>query len=642
MRTKLMLAGFALTVLLMGPVQLYAQLEPAWTLELNGSAKWQRVTDLGILVVEDLNGLHGIDPDNGNVLWTRAELKDLNAASYRSIPESPFFAVEGGGKTYIVEPFEGTVVFDSKRSGITKIIDQHFLFKSNSLLMTAVSEAGKGSELFCFDMLTGEKRWSTKEDMAKLTGLFELDRGSFIATSFLSIYRISVDKGEVIWKQPIDASTGNLGALSGLAEQLASSFVKDDDIVVDLFRGRENDVYVGYQNKEERDINGSVTVTYSHGYNRFNLEDGRQIWSVQGKGMLGFAVLDKRGLLMFPADDSNTKINLVDYKNGETLWGKKGKGLKVKGSVLDYAYSDKGVLLITGKSDNAFLNLLDPDAGLLKFDKWQKVRGSVQYTELLDKGLLFVTERNANVLNVSSGDLMWSKSINTAPGLYIDGGEKFYVFSDKDRQIHEIDKATAKAKVLPPEIKFEGKELVGQLELLEEGVVLSSEQNVAMIDYSGKLVHQTYHAAPRESGFKRALLYASALRAAYVGAASKLTAAQWEYVIQESDDPGWTVLGSGMSAAYNELGDAGMSYAADAFAAANARFKATTQSADFLFMMISRDKKLTGLAQIDKRTGELINFIDMNKDKEPAYELDVITNQVYYRDQPSRIVCYKF
>ena len=41
-------------------------------------------------------------------------------------------------------------------------------------------------------------------------------------------------------------------------------------------------------------------------------------------------------------------------------------GSDLDGSVIDYAYTDEGILLVTGRNDKAFINLLDPATGLLQ------------------------------------------------------------------------------------------------------------------------------------------------------------------------------------------------------------------------------------------------------------------------------------
>jgi hypothetical protein len=47
-----------------------------------------------------------------------------------------------------------------------------------------------------------------------------------------------------------------------------------------------------------------------------------------------------------------------------------------------------------------------------------------------------------------------------------------------------------------------------------------------------------------------------------------------------------------------------------------------------------------GLAKANKSTGEIIEVIDMKKDKEPNNKVDNISNMIYYRENPNQLVCY--
>ena len=94
-------------------------------------------------------------------------------------------------------------------------------------------------------------------------------------------------------------------------------------------------------------------------------------------------------------------------------------------------------------------------------------------------------------------------------------------------------------------------------------------------------------------------------------------------------------------------------YSGSAMSAAKKRFKASGQSQANLFMMIELDKEKTGaakmfegatfgLAQIHKDSGEIIDVIDMAKEKEPSYAIDPLTETIFYRLDNKSIISYKF
>ena len=52
-------------------------------------------------------------------------------------------------------------------------------------------------------------------------------------------------------------------------------------------------------------------------------------------GKIGQCTFNNENFIVMPNDDDNVKINLFDLKSGNGLWGKKGKGTKLKGGVIN-------------------------------------------------------------------------------------------------------------------------------------------------------------------------------------------------------------------------------------------------------------------------------------------------------------------
>ncbi|CAN0121481.1 unnamed protein product [Chrysoparadoxa australica] len=61
-----------------------------------------------------------------------------------------------------------------------------------------------------------------------------------------------------------------------------------------------------------------------------------------------------------------------------------------------------------------------------------------------------------------------------------------------------------------------------------------------------------------------------------------------------------------------------------------------------MFILTEMDKKLNGLGQVDKQSGEKAGMIDLGRDKEPSYDLDEIFSRVYYRSAVNQVECYQF
>ena len=205
----------------------------------------------------------------------------------------------------------------------------------------------------------------------------------------------------------------------------------------------------------------------------------------------------------------------------------------------------------------------------------------------------------------------------------------------------DIEAATVK-NISSVALKFEGKEIPNKLELREKGIFVSSEQNVAMFDYSGSQLFQKYYEAPREPGLKRALLYAQAARAAYISAnayyASEVLQSAAPDIKKEDAFDGAIVEGLGQ--VYGELGDAASDFAKQSFQQANARFKATSEGRDFIIIFGKIEKDNT-LLKVNKDTGEPEGTINLGKEKEPVYAVDDVTGQVFYKTNETQITSYK-
>src|SRR5690606_18412800 len=180
-------------------------------------------------------------------------------------------------------------------------------------------------------------------------------------------------------------------------------------------------------------------------------------------------------------------------------------------------------------------DLLDVATGTLRYEKSVKLKGDIVSTELTPKGLLFTTTREVNILDINSGTLVWAQSIEAGGPATGDkvrpfpvgvSSGKMYVYSPKESGVFEIDKNSGTHRKLnSTPIKFEGKELPKAIDVVSDGLVIYSDQNIMKLAFDGGVLYQKYYPAPREPGLVRALRMAEAVRAAYIGAAASTYAA---------------------------------------------------------------------------------------------------------------------
>jgi hypothetical protein len=406
--------------------------------------------------------------------------------------------------------------------------------------------------------------------------------------------------------------------------------------------------YIGAEseNTSSMSSSSSTTVSYKNSYTAFNISDGSRVWDkpLEMNGKVGQIAFHKNGLIVLPDDGSRTKINQFDYKTLEGKWGKKGNGFGVKGGIYDYVETDKGYLLVTTNGTSTFLNVLDANAGLMTFEKPVKVNGYVVGTVPLPKGILYITTEEINILNPQTGELLLDKSIQTSPALTGERDGFIYAFDTKSNEVIAIDKGAATAKTLSAiPVKFSGKESPVGIEVSDLGIFIHSDQNVAMVAYDGKILYQNYFEAPQEPGLKKALLYAQAVRAAYIGANAYYAAGVLQNAAPQvsEDDAVAGAIVQGFGEMYEDMGDAAADYTVQAFKQASQRFKATSAGRDFMIILAQKDKS-NGLLKVSKITGKEEGYIDLGKDKNPVYCVDDITSQIYQKTASDEVTSFKF
>ena len=651
---------------------------PSWSAKFATAINWQRVHSLGYLVVNTRDGLYGVNPDDGKILWENKAFAELNPEFYQEVEGTEFLTIAYASDKPSTIPMQaivhvgtGKVLFDSKAEQIG-VLSRHVLPESGRLLVIGVKPKTLSASLFMYDIASGKQLWSNDEmfkaeegsakgflgklqamgqQLSNLQSLtsepLEMEDGSIIITHPNYVIRVQTADGRVIWKNSIQPSVR--------AELHFSPYRKG---VVFVGTDVESSTGSGFSSSSSQ---GEPQKFYTNLYYAFDLQGGTPLWKEPAKenDRLNQIIVHEKGLIICPRSTQKPTINLIDYQSGKTVWGNKGKGIKAQGSVVSYIPTAKGLLLTTAfdnawnnKAEEFYLNVLDPNTGSLKYDKSIKLKGDLVRTELVPKGLMFITTKEVNILDTNTGALVWENSIEAGNSFNSDkvrpfptgdvGDGKMFVYSPKEKGVYEIDKqAGTFKKITPGKIEFEGKEMPHTIDVVGDGLVLSSDQNVMKIGFDGLVKFFKYYPAPRQPALMRALLAAQAIRAAYIGAAASAYSAAFAQASTQTNDPTGKAVGQELSRGFGELGQAGFAYSAQAMKAFNARFKASMNTPAFVMMMTVQEKKGNQLVQVNKANGEIASAVDIKNDREPEYDVDQIYNYVYYRRNGSEIVCYK-
>jgi outer membrane protein assembly factor BamB len=656
------------------------KLSPSWFAKFKNPINWQRVHSLGYLIISNNDGLYAVNPNDGKTIWENKGFPALSPDSFEEVPGTEFVTIaykKDNSSTIpmqaIIEVVNGKVLFDSQKESIG-VLSRHVLPSAGKLLVIGMRPKNLVASLFMYDIATGKQVWANDElfkaekapakgllgklqtmgeELSSLQALtsepYELDPSSILLTHPNYIIRINSATGEVTWKNKIEPSKS--------ARVYFSPYKKGI-------------VYVGTDVESSSGSSFTTSSSNTQGspqkfnynvYYAYDLNTGTTVWKQPARenDLLNQVIPHEKGLIICPRSSQKPTINLVNYETGETVWGKKGKGIKAEGSVVSYITTEKGILITTAfdnawnnKAEEYYLNILDPATGALKYEKSVKLKGDLVRSEMTPKGLLFVTTKEVNILDTNTGSLLWANSIEAGNPFNSDKARPFptgdnksgklFVYSPKEKAVFEVDKQTAtNKKITPAKIEFEGKEIPRAIDVVSDGIIMSSEQNIMKVGFDGLVKYYKYYPAPREPALMRALLAAEAIRAAYIGAAAGVYSAAFAQGAEQSKDPAGKAVGQELSKGFADLSNAGFAYSANAMKQFNARYKASQSTPNFMMMMTKQEKKGNQLIQVTKTNGDIWNAIDIKNDKEPEYDVDQIFNFVYYRPSPNEIVCYK-
>ena len=633
------------------PLKSFGQVEVKWTKQFATNIQWQEVSSLGNLIISSGEALMGINTETGDITWSKKEHPNLPRNLYRELPNSPFCAVESNNVIHLIDQFSGDEVFNSAKAGIADIRDYFLLYNSDAILVAGNNAAGD-PVMLSVKMSDGSLSWSMNEKFGRIIAVNELVNDELLIVTLFNNYKLNASTGNIIWKEVNSkeaAQIDKLGAFGDLMKAAAENLSSDMDIQLNYYCRPGGDVfYLGSQQEHQSSMtssSGEPNINYTNNYMAYKISDGSLVWEedLEVKGMLGHVTFMENGLLILPDDGNRTKINLFDYQTKLGKWGKKGHGIAIKGGIYDYLDSGDGILLVSRTSSNNFLNYLDPKAGIITFEKPVKVDGSVVGIVPLQNSILYITTASMNILDQNTGVLKWKKSIQTTPELTAENDGKIYAYDFRSGTIKVVNMETEGVEDLSGvELAFQGKEVPRKLEVMADGVFLYSDQNVAKIGFDGTQKFNEYYPAPREAGWKRALLYAESIRAAYIGAASYYVAGSMAYAEEDvrNEDPLAGEIVRQVGNAYGDLGNEAASYAVTAFKQANSRMKATKAGRDFMFIMSKKDKDIV-LLKVSKITGKIEGEIALGKDREPIYAVDDITGQVYYLIGEKELTSYQ-
>lgn len=598
--------------------------KPDITYNVNGNIDLMKLTDAGILVISGAGGLSGIQPGAQTAHFTFTEYGKVKEEELEFVPSSPYVIVHQGGlmssKKSVIDYVSGKLLFATENNGWKTIAQLNVILPQNKLVIVGNRNSKEKGMLAAavYDLASGkEELLGSLDQNAGKVGLASATPQSSGAPLLLNdmvilpttkkLICLDLKTGQQRWESTIDKISWMSADQSG-NEIYAFEEQSNGDTRIHKISTKGELLW-----QRESKIKGKVT--------RFEiLSNGIAVVSdVDNSNKSGFAKL--------AAGAAESKIAFLSASTGENLWE---KAPQTKGYIQHFYIMNDGILFGV---ETGGINKIAFD-GTLLFKKPLSTGENIRTMAETPQGLIYITDTDANIISLQSGESIWKNPIKYKKARSVvstyDAGNKRYLISTGN-EIIAIDENTGTQSTLTS-FELKEKEAPESLTVRNGGLLLSSNQNVLMIDFNGKELFHSYYKSPGQSGILKAvqgtLAFASmamSMAAAYQGG-------------RYGSSPGSNRLNSyGESMKMQQEGFANIATAS--FDAMNKRFKATSSTENAQFILTNLNEGV-GLIKVNKDKGNIEKEI-LLKDKKPVYKVDEVAGILYHQSSANTISAFK-
>lgn len=587
---------------------------PDYRYDVGAKINEMTLTQGGTMVVATNDGLVGIKPGTNDLLFNFTDYGRVKPEELYFVPNAPYVMVDQTGfaamstKKAVIDYMSGKTLFTTESKGWKMVYTCDVMMPQNKLVVSGQrsSKDQFASAIAIYDLDTGEQESYYKfKGNEVVSGRPLLLKDGLIVPTTKALKKINPTTGAEVWT------------------------TKVDDVKWMTTDESETEIYAF-----ETTANGSNTRIHKVSTSGSLLwEDPHKVkgnvanFEILPKGLAIVSNVDnsgKSGLAKLASSRAESKIAFLSATNGEDLWE---KAPKTKGYVQHFYIMDDGILF--GIYEGG-INKISYEGNTL-FKKPLKTGENILTMANTPQGLIYITSEDANIVNLSTGDQVWNKPlkykrVDAVSSTYDEKNSRYLISADNE--LFSVDANSGDVKTLA-ESKFEGKEDPTGVEVRAEGILLTSDQNMMMLDWEGKTNWHEYYRAPGKSAFGAILMGVTA-----VAAAATATAAYAEANRNRNRLGYYTSTGE----AYADLGD-GMAMATGASVAEMLRrFKATAATENAQFILTKLDEGV-GLVKLNKDNGKLEKEIVL-KDKKPVYEVDDFGGILYYQADSNSIFAY--
>lgn len=568
---------------------------PNYTYNVGGKVLFTKLTDGGVLVVASSKGLYGIKAGKDQPYFAFNEYGKVKPEDLDFIPMTPWVVLRDGGftsqKKVVIDYMTGKKVFASETAG-WKFATTLDIFTSEQKIIVSGVHNKNGWGLGVYDLIDGHEISfvKTKSALTLTTKPVIIDGGLLLGTP-KSILRVDLAKGEIVWEN------------------------KDADNVYRIAASNDGKEIYAFENK------GNDTRIHKVS------SSGQKLWNKERKmnGLVNRFEILPNGLVCTSDEvgKADTQIAFLSASDGTDQWE---KAPKTKGLVSHFYIMEDGILF---GMQSGGINKIAFDGKPL-FKKPWKTGPGIEVMAKTPKGLIYITRTDCNILNLENGEPLWKKELKFKGSASVtnsyDAKRHRYLIST-GTELMAIDENTGDIKSLAT-FKFQGSEYPNNLAVRESGILLSSDQNMLLLDFDGKQKFQEYYKAPGKS--LAGALLAGATMAASIGLSASTAMAAQQHRYAYGGAGGYYTLGDYTSTgkSYMKSSQDFANAAGSAFAEMTKRFSATQATENSQFILTKLDDGV-GLVKLNKDTGKKEKEVVL-KDKKPEYEVDEIEGYLYF------------
>lgn len=582
--------------------------EPNYRYDVGAKINEMTLTQGGTMVVATNDGLVGIKPGSNNLLFNFTDYGRVKPEELYFVPNAPYVMIGQAGfipistKKAVIDYMSGKKLFSTEDNGWKAVYTCDVMMPQNKLVVSGQRKAEDkyASAVAVYDLNTGkQENYITLKGAEIVSGRPLLLKDALIVPTTKNLMKINLASGAVEWSAKVD----------DIKWMVADKTEKE-------IYGFEITPNGGNTKVHKIASNGSLLWKDAHKVKGYVVN-----FEILPQGLAIVSNVDNsdKGML---AGSSESKIAFLSATNGEDLWE---KAPKTKGFVQHFYVMEDGILF--GIYEGG-INKISFD-GTTLFKKPLKTGANILTMADTPQGLIYITSEDANIVNLSTGDQVWSKPLKykraEAISSTFDSKNSRYLIS-ADEQLYSVDANTGEVSTLA-ESKFEGKEAPSHIEVRDGGLLLTSDQNMMMLNQDGSQTWHEFYQAPGKSAMGAILAGATAVASIAGAAAAANSFAQNRLM------------------GYNSQADRDSELAGNLGAAAGAsitemlkRFKATAATKDSQFVLTKLEEGV-GLVKLNKDTGTKEKEIIL-KDKKPEYQVDEIGGMLYYKADDNSIYAY--